>query len=209
MKGLTGVAEDASEAVPEGSAHEEMRAEFLATFQRRRAHLQRLATRMTGCSADAEDIVQESMLKALTHLSGFRMEARMDTWLHAIVLNTARSWLRTRRGRRQDSLEGDGPWEEGAAAPMEIPQPGENPEERCWRYERNRLLWAEIMNMDQRYGGPIRLCDLDERSYREAAYVLQVSDTTLKARLFRGRSMLRRRLSQLKSRPLSGERKEP
>lgn len=179
---------------PEGT-ESDLQSEFIQTFERRRTQLVRVAMRITRCEEDAEDIVQDSILKALNNLSRFRREARMDTWLHTIVVNTARSWLRCQRGHTHVPLESD-PQQQGDSVPLDLPHPGETPEEFCRRRELRTLLIAEMGKLDPMYSAPIQLCDLEERSYRDAAHVLHVKDGTIKARLFRGRSLLKRRLSR-------------
>jgi len=173
----------------------ELRAEFLTAIERRRPQLERVAMKMMRCREDAEDIVQESVLKALRFLPRFRRDARIDTWLHAIVVNTARDWLRLQRQRAKTSLEAKS--EDGDdTLVLDLPHPGENPEESCSHQEWLRLLHEEIRSLDPIYQRPIQLCDLDGRSYREAASMLQLSGPAMKARLFRGRVMLKGKLSR-------------
>lgn len=176
-------------------AEPELHAEFMTTLERRRPQLERLAMSMMRSQEDAEDIVQESVLKALRFLPRFRGDARLDTWLHTIVANTARDWLRMRRQHPALSLEAE-PDEWGAARPLDVPHPGENAEESCARRQLLRLLREEICRLDPVYQMPIRLCDLDGRSYREAARMLNLSGPAIKARLFRGRLLLKNRLAR-------------
>ena len=173
----------------------ELRAAFVVALERRRPQLERLALRMMRCQEDAEDVVQESVLKALRFLPRFRGDSRIDTWLHAIVVNTARDWLRLRRQRAQISLETESEeWDNVLA--LDLPHPGESPEESCSRRELVRLLEQEIRRLDPVYRMPIRLCDLDGRSYREAAVMLKLTGPAMKARLFRARILLKNRLSR-------------
>src|ERR1700753_4069996 len=68
-------------------------------YQLVRPHQSRLrgvALALLGNEADAEDVVQESLLKAFTHLKGFRGDAKLSTWLISITLNEAKSQLRAR-----------------------------------------------------------------------------------------------------------------
>ena len=181
----------------------ELRAEFLTTVERRRPQLQRVAMNMLRCQEDAEDIVQESVLKALRFLPRFRGDARIDTWLHAIVVNTARDWLRLRRQRAAAPMEAEGEeWDEVLA--LELTAPGEDPEEMCSQEELLRLLRCEICRLDPIYQMPIRLCDVDGRSYREAAVMLKITGPAMKARLFRARGLLKKRLSRHARSPASG-----
>ena len=180
----------------------ELRAAFLISVERRRPQLERVAMTMMRCREDAEDIVQESLLKALRFLPRFRGDARIETWLHAIVVNTARDWLHLRRKRPQVSLETGSEELDGVIA-IDLPQPGESPEESCCRHELLGLLQDEIRGLDPVHQMPIRLCDLDGRSYREAAALLKVTRPAMKARLFRARLLLKNRLAQHRRFPVS------
>src|SRR6516165_75791 len=79
--------------------------EFLETAERRRPQLLRMARRLTQCHEDAEDILQESFMKAFKALARFRGESQMSSWLGAIVQNTAHEHLRSRRNRVFVSIE--------------------------------------------------------------------------------------------------------
>ena len=165
------------------------------TVIQRRAYFIRTVQRLSLPLQDAEDVVQEAVLRAFTNLSTFRGESRMDTWLHTIVVNTALTWLRRRGGRTFVSLECEGPSDRNGQR-LDIPHPGKSPEESCRDHRLHCLLMAEIQSLDPIYRNPIEACDLDERSYSEAAEVLDIKLSTLKARLFRGRATLKRRLRQ-------------
>ena len=182
-------------AGPAPGVSPDLRGELLFALERGRPQLERAAMRMVRCREDAEDVLQESVLKALRFLPRFRREARIDTWLHAIVLNTARDWLRSRRERPRMPLETE-PENGHDAVTLDFPHPGESPEECCSRHELLDLLHEEVGLLDPVYQAPIRLCDLDGCSYREAAGALEVSGPAIKARLFRGRMLLKGRLSQ-------------
>ena len=101
-------------------------ADFVETAEQRRAHLVRLARRVTPCIEEAEDIVQEALLRAYRNLPRFRGEARMTTWLQAIVQNAAREWLRQRKNVMLLPIERQGDVDN---APIEFPDPGRTPEE--------------------------------------------------------------------------------
>jgi len=168
---------------------------FTRTIVQRRAYFLRVAQRISLSQQDAEDIVQEAILRAYDSLPGFRGESRMDTWIHAIVVNTARNWLRSRGHRVFIPFEADG--DPGTGLSVDLPHPGKSPEELCSDRHLRRLLLDEIRSLAPMYRWPIQVCDLEERSYREAAATLNLSICTLKARLFRGRATLRRRLRRL------------
>jgi len=65
------------------------------------ARFRRIALRFLGSIADAEDAVQDAFLSGFTHLDQFGGQAKMSTWLTAIVINAARMKLRQRRPQRK------------------------------------------------------------------------------------------------------------
>lgn len=182
----------ASLSPPEASY--DQRSHALADLiQQRRAQLIRVAERMTGNYEDAEDVVEEAILKAFGSLSRFRGDAQMGTWLFAIVLNTGRSWLRRRRvapvSQSLETVHSD-----GSVARLEFPHPGPSPEEQCVRRELATLLTAEIEKLHPTYKLLLQMCCYGGYSYQEAARVTNSNVPSTKARLSRSKKVLRRRL---------------
>lgn len=173
---------------------------FVRTVELRRERLVGVALRITGSREDAEDVVQESIMRALMNLYRFRGDARMDTWLHAIVVNTARSLLRSRRIHPAVSLEPVRD-QNGEMAQLDLAHPGCTPEESCSHQELRQLLLNEISSLAPSYRAVVKLCDLHEQSYRDAARTLCLKVPAMKARLFPGRALLKRQLAHHASRP--------
>ena len=167
-------------------------ASFIQAAERRRAHYLRLAHRVTPCHQEAEDIVQEALLRAFRNLQQFRGEAQMTTWLQSIVQNAAREWLRERRGPRLVSLEGEGA--DGDASPFDYPDPRRTPEQDCEQTEMRQILLAEIGNLSEACQQALRMCALEGTSQEEAANALEVSVAAIKARVFSARRHLRESL---------------
>jgi RNA polymerase sigma factor (sigma-70 family) len=80
-----------------------------------RSRFCRSAFRYLGNAADAEDAVQDALLSAYKHLSEFRGQARISTWLSAIVINSARMQLRRRSRQPHVSLDEQSPEQESHA----------------------------------------------------------------------------------------------
>lgn len=163
-------------------------ASFVEAAERRRAHYLRLAHRVTPCRQEAEDIVQEALLRAFRNLPRFRGEAQMTTWLQTIVQNAAREWLREQRGLRAISIErGDEP----EAAPLDFSDPRRTPEEQYEQIEMRRMLLSEIGKLSSACSQAIRMCALEGATQEEAAGALEVSVAAIKARVFSARRHLR------------------
>jgi len=171
-------------------------ADLLALIsEERRAQLLWDAQCVTRSSEDAEDIVQEALLRAWRSLQQFRGDAQISTWLRAIVRNTAREWLRN-RGNRVNVPIGTVRADEDEFPLLELTDTRPGPEEVCARREMERLLHAEIKTLTLVSRQAIELCALEEQSLRDAAQAMNVNVVTIKSRLFRGRQLLQRGLCE-------------
>jgi RNA polymerase sigma factor (sigma-70 family) len=166
-------------------------ASFVQAAERRRAHYLRLAHRVTPCQQEAEDIVQEALLRAFRNLQHFRGEAQMTTWLQTIVQNAAREWLRERRGVRLVSLERE---DDAETVTLDFPDPGRTPEKHFEHTEMRQILLTEIGNLSSACQQALRMCALEGASQEEAANALEVSVAAIKARVFSARRRLRESL---------------
>ena len=185
----TPISANFSSSIPmDATAWESRVACFVQAAERRRAHYLRLAHRVTPSREEAEDIVQEALLRAFRNLPQFRGEAQMTTWLQTIVQNAAREWLRERRGIHLVSLERDSDTETVA---MDFPDPGLTPEEQYKQTEMRQILLAEIGNLGSACRDAVRMCALEGASQEEAANALKVSVAAIKARVFSARRQLR------------------
>ena len=171
-------------------------ADLLAlTSEERRAQLLWDVQRVTKSSEEAEDIVQEALLRAWRSLQQFRGDAQISTWLRAIVRNTAREWLRN-RGSRVNVPIGVMHADDDEYPVLELTDTRPDPEETCARREMERMLHAEIRALTVISRRAIEMCALEEQSLRTAAQALNVNVVTVKSRLFRGRQLLRQSLCE-------------
>ncbi len=138
-----------------------------------------------GSAEEAEDALQDAFLKAFQHLPEFEGRSRFSTWLVRIALNTG---LQRLRGRRDfETLDDDS----DEFRPKRIQAWTENPEDLYSREELRRLVESEVMKLPAKYRVALMLRDLEELSTEEAANALGLSIPGLKARVLRGRLMLR------------------
>ena len=151
----------------------------------------RSAFRYLGNAADAEDAVQDAMLSAYKHLSQFRRQARISTWLTAIVINSARMQLRRRL--RQPHISLDEQFTEQVRSSLcERLSDGEpNTEEVCRRAELAEHVLQFSRHLSPTLRRAFKLRHLDGLSIRETADVLGVPEGTVKAQLARARAKLR------------------
>lgn len=138
-----------------------------------------------GDPTEAEDALQDCFLKAFQHLAEFEGRARFSTWLVRIAINTGAQRLRSRKDF--DSLD-----EEGEDfRPKRIQVWDEDPESCYSREELRKLVESEVMKLPVKYRVALILRDLEELSTTEAANALGLTVPGLKARVLRGRLMLR------------------
>ena len=139
--------------------------------------LHRLASSMTGAAQDAADLVQETFLAALKSASNFRGEARLTTWLIAILRNQYSLHLRGRRKWKFAPLEAAGGAKAGEPAPPIRP-------EVVAILERVRRLPEELRTA-------LVLFYLDGMRYQEIAEAMECPVGTIRSRLFEARERLK------------------
>ncbi|MDI6097184.1 RNA polymerase sigma factor [Actinoplanes sp. NEAU-A12] len=143
---------------------------------------------LLGAGADADDVVQESFVKAYRQLGRFRGEAGFKSWLLAIVSNETRNLVRSRRRR-------DGLWLRAAAVADPLPlEP--DPAESALAGERRRLLVEQLRAMDGRDREVLVCRYLLDLSEAETAVTLNLPKGTVKSRTARALARLRHRLPQ-------------
>ncbi len=158
---------------------------FEALVRRHGRRVYRSLVGLLGSAEEAEDALQDAFLKAFQHLPEFEGRSRFSTWLVRIALNTG---LQRLRGRKDfETLDDDS--EE--FRPRQIQAWQENPEDSYSREELKRLVEKEVMKLPSKYRVALMLRDLEELSTEEAANALGLTIPGLKARVLRGRLMLR------------------
>jgi RNA polymerase sigma-70 factor, ECF subfamily len=167
--------------------------------------LYRGAYRLLGNAADAEDAVQDALLSAYTHLNQFRGQAKMSTWLSAIVHNSARMQLRRRLRHVHIALdEPIGEEGEHFALPQLMDR-RPSPEDECRSGELSRRLTHFQRRLTPTLRKTFQLRDVEGLSIREAARILGVPLGTVKAQSARAR----KKLKQLMRRALGSQTRNP
>jgi RNA polymerase sigma factor (sigma-70 family) len=150
--------------------------------------LYRVARAVLNDDMEAEDVLQETYIRAFTHLSEFREEARLSTWLTRIALNEA---LGRRRQRRPTV---DMKALEAMAAPSSAHQLG--PEQAAALADIRRLLERTISGLPEHYRIVFVMRDVEEMSIEETALLLGLQPETVSTRLHRARRLLRQALQE-------------
>ena len=140
--------------------------------------------------ADAEDVVQEAVLKAFKHIRQFRAESRFSTWLTQITVNEARMRKRKEHAHLMEPIA-DHPDEEGNYTPREFSDWREIPSETLERKEVRQRLVEALASLGQKYREVFVLRDMQHLSIEDTAKTLGITTASVKTRLLRARLMLR------------------
>jgi RNA polymerase sigma-70 factor (ECF subfamily) len=154
--------------------------------------------RLTEDPEEARDLTQETFLQAFRNIAHFRGDADLRTWLYRIAVNQARNrwrWWKRRRRERTVSLDAPAGDRDGTSLGARLEDRSEgNPEQLALAGERERALLKALGALARAYREVIVLRDIEGLSYEEVAASLDLSVGTVKSRLSRGRTELRRRL---------------
>src|SRR6266702_1771303 len=156
----------------------------------------RLGLNITGSPEDAEDVLQETFLKAFQHLAEFREDARFYTWLVRIGVNEGLMKLRRRRADKTVAME-DQVDEEGVVMPREFTDWKPNPEQQVAQSELASILSNAAQSLAPTFRTVFFLRDVEGLSTAETAEMLGLTESAVKARLFRARLQLREDLSDV------------
>ena len=161
------------------------------------ARVYQLALRYTRNKEDAEEVVQDVLLKVRDKIDAFRGDAALSSWIYRITFNTAMSRLRSTRSARFHEVSDDtGSVNEDGSPRVNEPADWSNlGDDAVHRAELRDALRVAVAELPAIYRAPVILRDLRGMSTEEASRRLKVKDQTLKSRLHRGRLILRERLA--------------
>ena len=159
---------------------------LMGTHERR---MYAVALRMCGNPEDAQDCLQEAMLRVWRAISGFKGQSSFSTWVYRITMNTCLDELRKRKSRPNTSLDSlvDAGW-----SPADE---GETPERHALRGEVRKKLSAFIQELPEDMRAAIVLRDIQGYAYDEIAQMLNTNVGTIKSRISRGREKLREKIA--------------
>jgi RNA polymerase sigma-70 factor (ECF subfamily) len=147
------------------------------------------ALRLTRNRQDAEDLLQETYLRAFSHYDSFREGTNLKAWLFRILKNGFINGYRQRKaGPREVDLErGDGSFE---AALEEVAPPVGTPEDELVARTLDGDVARALAALPEDFRMVLELVDLQDFSYREVADILEIPLGTVMSRLYRGRRLL-------------------
>lgn len=169
--------------------------EFAKIVEAYSGYIYRLALKMLQNSQDAEDILQETFIKAYKALPKFDGRSKISTWLYRIATNEALMFLRR---KRPDTISMEVPQEdedEEFVRPIEIVDWCCLPEGELMSDEARKYLDQSVDELPERLRMTFILRDIEGLSTKETAEILEIRETAVKTRLHRARLQLRENLS--------------
>jgi RNA polymerase sigma-70 factor (ECF subfamily) len=168
------------------------RSEFHALVERHTRPLYRLAYRMTGSETDAEDLVQETFMRAWKQRSRFDGRASFGTWLHRICANCSLDLLRARKRQHETTVEAKG--DEGDDVMDRVATEAPSPERLTLSDEVSGILSSALAELTSLERTAFVMRHYDGVGIEEIAATLGVQSGAAKHSVFRAVQKLRRAL---------------
>lgn len=165
-------------------------AAFNRLMEQHERRMYAVALRMCGNREDAQDCLQEAMLRVYRAIGGFKGQSSFSTWVYRITMNTCLDELRRKKNRQSTSLDSllDMGWS---------PSDDTNaPEKQAMRSELRRNLNRAIQELPEEMRSAVVLRDIQGFSYEEIAHMLEINVGTIKSRISRGREKLREKMRE-------------
>ncbi len=183
------------------------RAEFARLVDAYSGPIYRLGLRMLGREQDAEDVLQNTFLQALTHIATFEGRSSLSTWLYRIAANEALMLLRRKRPEVNID-DNDADDDENDVSPAQFVDWGALPEEELLSSEGKKALDQAIQDLPETLRMVFILRDVQDLSIRDTADALGLTETNVKTRLLRARLHLREQLSVYYGERMNQEKKD-
>lgn len=169
--------------------------EFEQLFQRSQRRAYNLAYRLTGNSADAEDVTQDAYVRAWNNFDTYDANRSFEGWLFRIITNRVIDMRRRQKRVPMYSLDtpiiGD---EDSQPLSHEFAAPDSNPEDIVIGPIMDDRLQHALASLPTDYRRAILMCDVEQRSYQEIAEIMECAIGTVRSRIHRARVMLRKSL---------------
>ncbi len=170
-------------------------------LQNHQQRLYNVVLRMVGNRDDAAEVTQDAMLKIIEHISGFKGDSEVSTWMIRIAMNLSLSHLRKQKLRRTTSLDASQAHPAGGEDQMtplraQLSDSREpNPASRVQQAEAVALLHGALAKLPEDLRAILVLRDIDQMDYQQISQALEIPVGTVKSRLFRARLALRQEMA--------------
>lgn len=169
--------------------------EFEKLIERTQRQAYNMAYRMTGNRDDAEDLTQEAYLRAYRSFATYNRQLPFESWFFRILSNLFIDLMRRRPKQKPLSLDqpmGDEENEENLL--LQISDESANPERDLMERVLDERLQSALLALPEVFRVAVLLCDVQGKSYEEIAQIMGSSIGTVRSRIHRGRTLLRRML---------------
>jgi len=164
-------------------------------MERHRSAIYHIVLKIVRDREAVEDLVQETFMKAFASLATYRSEYKFSTWLYRIAANAAIDYLRKKRLK---TLSLDAPVHgSDDMGSIDIPDYSYSPEKEIEEREKRISINDAIDSLPEKYRLVIVYRHKDDKSYEEIAEALDIPIGTVKARIFRARELLKKKLRPL------------
>ena len=201
---LSSVADDAELVLASKAGNIAAFDELVTRYNRK---LLRIAQHIIHNFDDAQDVVQETFLKAFQNLGAFRGDSKFSTWLFRIAVNQSLMGLRKQHTKQRAGVELPINADEEGRLPIDFSDWRPNPEEMYKTSELRELLIVALRELRPALRVVFVLHDVEGHSLRETAEALDLSLAAVKTRSLRARLQLRERLSTYFKSEVSGKTK--
>jgi len=168
---------------------------FGALVRRYQDRLYATVLRLVGSSEDAEDVLQDTFVRAFERLDQFHGDSSFYTWIYRIAVNLALSGYRRRRVRA--SLKRSRMWSAPVSSEPADRSPEADPTISLERAEREKLIEDALDRLGPEHRAVVILKDFDGHRYEEISAILDIPVGTVRSRLHRARGELRELLRNL------------
>ncbi len=168
-------------------------AEFEKLVERTQRQAYNIAYRMTGNRDDAEDLTQEAYLRAYRSFGTYNRQLPFESWFFRILSNLFIDLMRRKPKQKPLSLDqpvGDDESDDNLL--LQIPDENANPERNLMDSVMDERLQQALGTLPEAFRTAVMLCDVEGKSYEEIALAMGSSIGTVRSRIHRGRTMLRR-----------------
>ncbi len=172
------------------------RAEFAKLVEAYSGQIYKLALRILENQQDAEDVLQETFLKAYRSIANFEGRSSIATWLYRIATNEALMIVRKRRPELSLEIEGQDDRGDEIAAPYHFTDWRFLPEKELQSSEAKQQMDQAVQSLPASLRAVFILRDIEDLSVKETAEILRISEGAVKTRLLRARLRLREDLSE-------------
>jgi len=148
-----------------------------------------------GSGLDADDLTQDAFLKAYHHLDSFRGECSLYTWIYRIARNVCLDAMRRKKFR--NAFKVDTLFNGGSSPEFEDPSHHDPFEQKDTRY------WIDkaMARLPEDHRSVLVFREIQDLSYEEIAYIMNIPEGTVKSRLFKARRLMRETLQQFGIQP--------